>query len=71
MIYVNDVNPLKTYYLIEVTDEVIVIYFCDVQSQKANSLIGVTFEEIMICVNDEHPLKTEFPIEVTDVGIVI
>lgn len=71
MIYVNDVNPLKTYFLIEVTDEVIVIYFCDVQSQKANPLIGVTYEEIMICVNNEHPIKTEFPIEVTNVGIVI
>ena len=67
----SEVQLLKAFSPIEVTEEGIVICVNDEQPEKAKSPIEVTEEGIVICVNDEHPLKAPSPIEVTEEGIVI
>ena len=69
----SEVQLLKAFSPIEVTEEGIVICVNDEQPSKAPFPIEVTEEGIsnVICVNDEHPEKALFSIEATEEGIVI
>ena len=71
LMFFNDVHPPNAKFLIEVTEEGIVIWVNDEHPLKVYCSIEVEEEGIVICVNDEQPEKALSPNEITEEGIEI
>lgn len=67
----NDLQSIKAPFLIDVTDDGIVIFSRLLHPLNASVPIEVTVGGIDICVNNLQSIKELFPIDVTDNGIDI